>query len=212
MSALFTSVPVDPALKVIKDLLEKDSTLKERTVLPVEDIILLLEFCLKNTYFSFQGQFYEQVQGAAMGSPVSPIVANLYMEYFEQKALSTAPTPQVSGAGMWMKHLSSKRKSINRTSYNTSTVLTLTFSLQWRTIRRMEPSPSWTPLLNQRLMGNCLPLCTGNLPTLTSTYSGTVTITSQPSLVLSTPSPIGPKQYAAILSFSTKRRPTSGMH
>ena len=27
-----------------------------------------------------------------MGSPVSPIIANLYMEYFEQKALSTAPT------------------------------------------------------------------------------------------------------------------------
>ena len=47
----------------------------------VGDIILLLEFCLKNTYFSFQGQFYEQVEGAAMGSPVSPIVANLYMEY-----------------------------------------------------------------------------------------------------------------------------------
>ena len=30
-----------------------------------------------------------------MGSPVSPIVANLYMEYLEQKALSTTPTPQV---------------------------------------------------------------------------------------------------------------------
>ena len=59
----------------------------------VGDIILLLEFCLKNTYFSFQGQFYEQVEGAAMGSPVSPIVANLYMEYLEQKALSTAPHP-----------------------------------------------------------------------------------------------------------------------
>ena len=29
-----------------------------------------------------------------MGSPVSPILANLYMEYFEQKALSTAPTPR----------------------------------------------------------------------------------------------------------------------
>ena len=65
----------------------------------VEDIILLLEFCLKNTYFSFQGQFYEQVEGAAMGSPVSPIVANLYMEYLEQKALSTAPHPPSSGAG-----------------------------------------------------------------------------------------------------------------
>ena len=52
-----------------------------------------MEFCLKNTYFSFQGQFFEQVEGAAMGSPVSPIVANRYMEYLEQKALSTAPHP-----------------------------------------------------------------------------------------------------------------------
>ena len=83
------------------------------------DIILLLEFCLKNMHFSFQEQFYEQVEGAAMGSPVSPIVANLYMEYFEQKALSIAPHPQGFCTGMWMTHLSSKRKSINRTSYNT---------------------------------------------------------------------------------------------
>ena len=29
-----------------------------------------------------------------MGSPVSPIVANIYMEYLEQKALSTAPPPK----------------------------------------------------------------------------------------------------------------------
>ena len=93
VSALFTSVPVDPALNIIKDLLEKDHTLKERTVMEVSDIILLLEFCLKNTYFSFQDQFYEQVEDAAMGSPVSPIVAYLYMECLEQKALSTAPTP-----------------------------------------------------------------------------------------------------------------------
>ena len=41
----------------------------------------------------FLAKFYEQVEGAAMGSPVSPIVANLYMEYVEQKALSTAPNP-----------------------------------------------------------------------------------------------------------------------
>ena len=57
VSALFTSVPVDPALKIIKDILEKDHTLKERIVIKVSDIFLLLEFCLKNTYFSFQDQF-----------------------------------------------------------------------------------------------------------------------------------------------------------
>ena len=93
VSALFASVTVDPVLNIIKDLPEKDHTLKERTVMEVSDIILLLEFCLKNTYFSFQDQFYEQIEGAAMVSPVSPIVANLYMEYLEQKALTTAPNP-----------------------------------------------------------------------------------------------------------------------
>ena len=77
----------------------------------VSDIILLLEFCLKNTYFSFQDQFYEQVEDAAMSSPVSPIVANLYMEYLEQKALSTAPNTPASCTGLWITPLSSKRKS-----------------------------------------------------------------------------------------------------
>ena len=120
LQVLFVSFTKDPALQIIKDLLVKDNTLKERTVMDVEDIILLLEFCLKNTYFSFQGQFYEQVEGAAMGSPVSPIVANLYMEYLEQKALSTAPHPPPnSGAGMWMTPLSSTRRPTNKASFNT---------------------------------------------------------------------------------------------
>ena len=81
VSALFTSVPVDLALGIIKGLLEEVSTLKGRTGLPVKDIILLLVFCLHNTYFFFQGKFYEQVEGSTMGSPVSSIVAILYMEY-----------------------------------------------------------------------------------------------------------------------------------
>ena len=80
VSALFTSVPVDPSLGVIKNLLDKDPILKDKTVLTVNDIILLLEFSLKNMYFSFQDQFYEQVESAAMGSPISPIVASLHMD------------------------------------------------------------------------------------------------------------------------------------
>ena len=46
-------------------------------------LINLLELCLNTTYFIFREQIYKQSFGAAMGSPVSPIVANLYMEYFE---------------------------------------------------------------------------------------------------------------------------------
>ena len=74
----------------------------------------------------------------------------------------------------------------------------------------MGPSPSWTPLLNQRLMAHCLSLCTGNPHILTSIYSETVTITSQPSLVQSTPSPIGPPQCVAGLSCSNRKRTISG--
>ena len=41
----------------------------------------------------FQGKYYEQVQGAAMGSPISPLIANLFMEEFEAKALTSCPHP-----------------------------------------------------------------------------------------------------------------------
>ena len=59
----------------------------------VSNITCLLEFCLKRTYFIFQGKHYEQLEGAAMGSPISAIVANLYMENFELEAINTAPHP-----------------------------------------------------------------------------------------------------------------------
>ena len=52
-----------------------------------------------------------------MGSPLSPIVANIYMEKFEE-ALATAPHLQVCGRGMWMTLLSSKKKSTEMSFYN----------------------------------------------------------------------------------------------
>ena len=109
--------PHRSSLKNNKGSIGKGPTLKDRTVIGIDDIILLLEFCLKNTYFSFQGQLFEQVGGAAMGYPVSPMVANLYLEYIEQKALSTPPPG--SGTGLWMTPLFSTRKSINKASSNT---------------------------------------------------------------------------------------------
>ena len=84
VTSLFTSVPIDTALHIIRDLLEKDKKLNDRTVLSVQSITELLGFCVHNTYFSFQNIFYEQVAGVAMGSLVSPIVANLYMGHFER--------------------------------------------------------------------------------------------------------------------------------
>ena len=84
VSALFTSVPVDMALEGIRERLEEDQILSDRTPIAPDDIIRLLSLCLKCAYFLFQGKYYLQIHGAAMGSPVSPIVCNLYMEYFKQ--------------------------------------------------------------------------------------------------------------------------------
>ena len=91
--ALFTSVPIQPALDVIEKLLQEDTGLQSGTFMSAKHIMDLLEFCLRSTYFTFRGKFYEQVEGAAMGSPISSIVANLYMESFEVRALQWSPNP-----------------------------------------------------------------------------------------------------------------------
>ena len=93
VSALFTSIPVEPAIKIIEQQLKEDKDLHSRTNMKIHHIISLLRFCLSNSYFSFQGRFYQQTQGAAMGSPISPVVANLFMEDLEVQAIRTSPTP-----------------------------------------------------------------------------------------------------------------------
>ena len=109
VKALFTSVPIQPAINIIKKHLEEDKELHLRTSMTVNHISCLLEFCLRNTYFTFHGRFYEQVEGAAMGLTISPIVANLFMENLEIKALTTSPHPLPCRKGMWMiPSLSSK--------------------------------------------------------------------------------------------------------
>ena len=93
VSALLTSIPVQSVRKVTKKKLEQDTKLYQRTSMSIRNILELLEFCLCNSYFLLKGQFYEQTQGAAMGSPVSPVVVNLYVEFFEHRALTSAVNP-----------------------------------------------------------------------------------------------------------------------
>ena len=88
--SLFTRVPVDDALRPYQFSSPRTTPLHERTTINADDICSLTELCLRTTYFQFEDQFFEQIDGAAMGSPLSPIVANLYMETFEKTALTTA--------------------------------------------------------------------------------------------------------------------------
>ncbi|XP_068757388.1 uncharacterized protein [Montipora capricornis] len=91
--SLFTAIPVKKACDYIKNKLDCDESLHLRTKLDTTDIISLLNFVLSNNYFVYNNSVYKQIHGCAMGSPVSPVVANLCMEAIEEMAINTTPVP-----------------------------------------------------------------------------------------------------------------------
>ena len=91
VESLFTNVPIEGAVQAALRKLEADPCLANRTTLTPAQIADLLDFVLRSTYFQYDGLIYEQQEGAAMGSPVSAVIANLYMEDFEEQALTSTP-------------------------------------------------------------------------------------------------------------------------
>ena len=91
--SLFTAIPVDKACDYIRKKLDEDTTLHLRTKLNTDEIVSLLEFTLSNNYFMLNDSVYKQIHGCAMGSPVSPVVANLCMEVIEESAIAASTTP-----------------------------------------------------------------------------------------------------------------------
>ncbi|KAJ0176830.1 hypothetical protein K1T71_008009 [Dendrolimus kikuchii] len=83
VQSLFTSLPVEDCIEIVKRKLIANN-------MP-EEYADLLKHCLTSGYFVWDYGFYDQINGVAMGSPVSPVVADIFMEDFEQKALDTAP-------------------------------------------------------------------------------------------------------------------------
>jgi hypothetical protein len=89
VKSLFTNVPVAEMLTIVKGKLESDNGLKERTKMPVGTIMELLTVCVENSYFQVNDKFYQQSSGLPMGGVLSPLLSNIYMDFFEQLALSS---------------------------------------------------------------------------------------------------------------------------
>ena len=92
VSALFTSIPESFALQVINSKISTCTSFTNICRIPTEKFIKLLEFTLTNCIFCFNMKFYKQLQGAAMGSSVSPAIANIYMEHSDSLAIPTSST------------------------------------------------------------------------------------------------------------------------
>ena len=99
--SLFTSISVPETLSIISNLLLSDNLLHERTNLTPSDVIKCVELCLYSTVFSFNHSLYRQIFGAPMGSCISPVVANIFMEHIERQALSTFREPP----RIWLRYV-----------------------------------------------------------------------------------------------------------
>ena len=67
VTVLITLIPVTSALEVIKDRLEQDKELPNRTILSASYIIQLLEFCLNNTNFCLKTNFLSKPKVLSWG-------------------------------------------------------------------------------------------------------------------------------------------------
>ena len=88
VKALFTSIPIQPALKIIKKLLEEDTSLHQRTTMSVKHIYCLLEFCLTNTYFHSRISCMNRKKGQPWGLPLAPL-----LQIYLWRTLRSGPLP-----------------------------------------------------------------------------------------------------------------------
>jgi len=89
VQSLFSSIPRDRLLLVLRSKLEKDLKLVERTSLGIDSICELVEFLLQATYFQYEDEFFVQTRGLVLGAPLSPILAEIYLQDHEDNALET---------------------------------------------------------------------------------------------------------------------------
>ena len=63
----------------------------------MKDILLL---CTNNVHFVFNGQIYIQVDGIAMGSPLAPLLADIFMIELERSLI-----PNLQKIKLWRRYV-----------------------------------------------------------------------------------------------------------
>ena len=74
-TSLFANVPID----LVKNSIEKRwNLINKATNLPLQELQKGIEFPMKNTFFQYDNEYY-QIFGTPVGSPISPMLADLVL-------------------------------------------------------------------------------------------------------------------------------------
>ena len=81
VSSLFTNVPLQDTVDIILQRVYDDNEVA--TTIPRDDMKSLLYLCTSKSCFLFNNMLYEQIDGLSMGNTLGPVMANIFMIYFE---------------------------------------------------------------------------------------------------------------------------------
>ena len=93
VTSLYTNIPIIDMLNVIRDYVNNDDQFTRKTAIPQDKFLDLVHLVLTTTWYTFNSQFYQQTDGAAMGSPASSTTAEIYTQAYERTAITTALHP-----------------------------------------------------------------------------------------------------------------------
>ena len=83
IDSLFSNIPLDETIDISVSNLNNDNENPLNT--PKHDFRNLLLIAAEESFFTFNNKYYKQVDGASMGSPLGPALANIFMCSFESK-------------------------------------------------------------------------------------------------------------------------------
>ena len=84
--SLFTNIPLDETIICVDLVFHKKKKVKSMLKRHFKQLLTL---SVKPSCFLFNDVYYKQVDGVAMGSPLGPTLANLFLVYYEHKWLKS---------------------------------------------------------------------------------------------------------------------------
>ena len=93
VSSFFTNVPLSETIEICADALYNDDL--KTPPFPREIFVELMQTATSSVEFSFNDTMHRQIDGVAMGSPLGPALANIFVGYYEAELFKKVNKPMV---------------------------------------------------------------------------------------------------------------------